>query len=277
MTDTKKPGLASLHGYFDRLEEEGLREEKANEGYVWTIGIDGTSSVKALGLANVDYTLHLSCSHVGKTPFGVYRGELALSFAGDMSGVKTILSLLGMSSDDDLNGWFRNDRFLMKLRPYDKEDEDGFLGTVNPSDSNAQNEAANQILNALLGAVIQSPKTDDRTPAGFWCDWDFHMTEGDMGTYLRLNGGLLYWYVNGYASTDSSGTKENADLTGKVIFHPAFAERYSEPVDSPFPYTLKLFEDGSVLFTLYNAKGGPVTVNWVGQIDAVPVEDTLLA
>ena len=84
----------------------------------------------------------------------------------------------------------------------------------------------------------------------------------------------LGYSVNGYAKTDAAGKNEAADLTGKVIFHPAFVERYQRPIDSPFPYTLKLYDDHSVIFTLYNANGGPVTVNWTGKLDSIPVEKT---
>ena len=55
MTETKKPALASAANYFDELREEGLSEEKQNKGYVWTMLIDGTSHVKAMGLADVEY------------------------------------------------------------------------------------------------------------------------------------------------------------------------------------------------------------------------------
>ena len=265
--------LADAGGYYDRLNEEGLAEEKQNKGYVWTMQINGTSTISVLGLANVDYTLRLNCSHVGETPYGVYRGEMYFKFNGDIGGAKAVLALIGLSGSEDLEGWFRNDRFVMKLKPYDETDETEFIGTFNAEDEDSQ--ARNAVAEALLGSIIRTAEKDQRKASGIWYDWDFHMTEGDMGTYMKINGGLFFYFVNGYAKTDASGKNEDVDLTGKVIFHPAFVERYNEPIDTPFPYTLKMYEDHSVVFTLYNAKGGPVTVSWKGKIDSVPVENTV--
>ena len=128
----KKIHLASTAPYWENLREQGIQEDKRNEGYVWTIQIKQTNSINAV-FANVDYTLDLNCSHVGKDMYGIYRGELAFKFEGDISGVKTILMLLGVGSDEDVNGWFRNDKFVMQLKPYDQSAVDDFVVSFDPS------------------------------------------------------------------------------------------------------------------------------------------------
>ena len=278
MTETKK--LASAANYFNQLREEGLKEEKENRGYVWTILIDDTSHVKALGLADVEYKLRLNCSHVGETPFGVYRGEMGMEFDADCSGALNILKLLGFSSEEDLKGSFENDSFVMKLKPYQSIDEKEFINTfdISRNELSAEEAAGKELLNALIGAFVSGSEKDERTPAGLWYDWSFHMTGGDMGTYVKFNGGAFpLYYGNASASTDSSGSNLHSDATVTTAFTGPISERYDEPVDSPFPYTIKIYENNDVLFTLYNAKGGPVNVTFKGTIDRVPVDQTVIA
>ena len=83
------------------------------------------------------------------------------------------------------------------------------------------------------------------------------MTDGDMGVFLKLNGGMLYWKVKGVAEVDKSGENLHVDETANVIFSGPIVERYDEIIASPFPYALKVYDDNSVVFTLYTSKGGP--------------------
>lgn len=283
--------LANLSNYFDKLQEEGKAEEKANKGRIWTIIMDGTAHINALGLVKCDYTLHLNCSHVGPTMDGVYRGELGLEFNGDAKGTKLLLAAIGIGMSDDLQGWFKNDNFVMKIKPYTKEDVDGFIESfdesknmgVEPTGDAAKDAATQAVAGAfqsfmsMFSATQNVDKNTDTSgdPVGLWYDWDFHMTEGDMGIFAKLNGGIPFIYnVSGTVETDSQYHSMKVDDTVKVIFNPTFKERYTEQIDSPFPYTVVMYPDGTVKFTLYNCKGGPVTVNWVGKVTSIPVEET---
>ena len=277
--ETNKIKLASAANYFNDLREEGLAEEKRNEGSVWTMIIDGTSHVTAAGLAEVEYNLKLNCSHVGETPYGVYRGTMDFSFKGDCSGAYAILALLGMKTQDDLEGWFRNDSFVMKLKPFDEQDESEFIETFDQSSEEAAEENAleTQFKNSLVSALVTGGEKDERKASGIWYDWSHHMTEGDMSTYAKITGGILPFYgVNGYGKTDAKGSTLDVDATAFALFGGIINKRYNKPIDSPFPYTLKTYENGDVLFTLYNAKGGPVTVTWRGKLTSIPVEDTIV-
>ena len=283
---TEKRPIASLHGWFDQLREEGLKEESENKGYVWTIRIQGTSSLAVMGLASCDYEIDLNCSHVGETVHGIYRGYLAMKFKGDISGAKTLFALMGLRSQEDVEGWFRNDDFVMKLRPYDKEDEDSFIHTFRPDEketpANPTEALANNFLNALLGGIkSQSQSAEVKTvsqkePTGLWYDWDFHMTSGDMGTYFKLNGGNGIFFAKGQGGADEQMKTSAGNVKVTTIFGKTFTERYEDPIDSPFPYTVKVYPDGSVLFTLYNYNGSPLTVEWTGTIDRIPVEETIV-
>jgi hypothetical protein len=143
-------------------------------------------------------------------------------------------------------------------------------------------EAANSLVDGLIGTIGSSQQTKEKEkvqgkrPMGLWYDWDFHMTEGDMGMFLKLNGGNGFFFANGKGEVDAGGKSSTGNMTVKTILGTTYSERYDEPIDSPFPYTVKVFPDASVLFTLYNAKGGPVTVNWAGYIHSIPVEDTIV-
>ena len=280
------------------LHEEGKQEEAANVGYVWTIDMGGTATLKAMGLAKVDYTLEFNCSHVGPTMFGVYRGTLGMKVHGDITGTKILLAAMGFSSKSDVDGWFRNDNFVMKIRPFDSADELQFYETFDTTEQErAENapkptgdaqkdaaamaayEAANKLVDSITGNIGSSQQSDElrkvgvKRPAGLWYDWDFHMTSGDMGMFLKLNGGPLF--VKGHA--EGSVGANGKPVQGYAVMHSPFGtynERYSETLECPFPYTVRMYPDGSVLFTLYNAKGGPVRVYWAGYVHTIPVSQT---
>ena len=70
----------------------------------------------------------------------------------------------------------------------------------------------------------------------------------------------------------------SSDLTSVwTPFSATINERYDEVIGSPFPYRVKVFDNNSVLVTLYNSKGGPVTADWLGKLDRIPVENTIVA
>ncbi|MBP5280526.1 MAG: hypothetical protein J6Z03_08575 [Erysipelotrichaceae bacterium] len=280
MSENKKPTLASAVGYFDNLREKGLLEEKDNKGYVWTMLIDGPTNITVPGLANVVYNLRLNCSHVGETPYGVYRGELDFDFSGDMAGAYSILAMVGFSAQDDMKGWFKNNRFVMELKPYDETSEKEFIETFdtgNDSGKDVGAELLKSFLSGIASSITPNEEQETRIPDGLWYDWSFHMTEGDMGTYLKIGGGVFPYYGgNSYAATDSSGSTLDVDAKATALFARTVAQRYSEPIDSPFPYSIKVYEDKDVLFTLYNSKGGPFTAKWKGQLSKIPVEDTIV-
>jgi hypothetical protein len=218
-----------------------------------------------------------------------------MDFKGDVGGTKALLALMGIHSTDDMSGWFRNDRFVMKLKPFSAEDEAGFIQTfdvgqdaqITPTGDPAKDAAAqagadfaNNLINSILGNLTSSQaakadaQTEGEAPSGLWYDWAFHMTEGDMGTYFKMSGGPVIWIVNAEAHTDAQYSHVQGHGEVGTIFGQFAAERYDEPIDSPFPYTVRVYPNGRVRFTLYNYKGGPVTVVWPGTIDRVPVEQT---
>ncbi len=306
VNETKKPGLASISGYFEKLREEGLEEERRNEGFVWTIQAGGTTSLSMAGLIKVDYTLDLNCSHVGPTAYGIYRGEMSFRFKGEIGGVKTMLAILGFRSSEDVEGWFRNDRFVMKLSEYCREDEDEFLSyyvnggnnVISAGDSaagrpqtgdpakdaaaRAGEELANSLVNALLGSIKSSGDAradagaSSLAPTGIWHDWDYRMTEGDMGTYMKISGGRLFWSGHGQSGMSSGGHSVKGSATADTVFSAPATSTIDDDVLFPFPYVLKVYPNGLVRVTLYNYNGGPVTVEWSGSIDRVPVSETVI-
>jgi hypothetical protein len=302
----KKPGLTPISHAFDMMREEGLAEEARNEGFVWTIRAGGTTSLSVAGLAKVDYTLDLNCSHVGPTPYGIYRGEMSFRFDGSIGGVKAMLGLLGFRSSEDVSGWFKNDKFVMRLSEYTPENEAEFIeyfvnggnnviaapGSATDGSSNASTgdpnkdaayqagqELANGIVNAVLGSIKNSQQdeadkaTSSNAPTGIWHDFDYRMTEGDMGTYLKFSGGRLFWRGGGQSGMSSEGHAVKGNATVHTIAGTESAV-VDEDVLFPFPYVLKVYPNNRVRFTLYNYKGGPITVDWLGWIDSIPVSQT---
>lgn len=261
--------------YWERLEYEW--ENAPEQGYVWTITIDKLVTLDVMGLAVVDYDLDLSCSHVGKSMLGVYRGEMAMNYQADLSGVIALATLAGGTADYDADGWFKNDNFLMNLEAYDQELDEQFPETLGEQPEDAEEAAMEAaILESYLGSLrAESESFEDSKPAGMWYDWDFHMTEGDMSGYIEMTG-IAYGTTNASGGVDASGVQMAGSGTTDIpgIFH--YTERYSETLQNPFPYTIKVYEDGNVVMELYSSQGGPVTVKFYGSIDKVPVENTIL-
>ena len=290
MSETKKPALASLNSYWRAMHQEYQDDVARNEGYIWTIQAGGTCTISNL-FAKMNYTLNLNCSHVGKTLYGVYHGEMSFKFDGDITGTKLLLLALGIKSKEDVDGWFINDNFVMRLKPYDAGAEEEFVQSftqtsspeITPSgdarkDELSQNiaDTINNTINSLLENMSVKKDPGSKQRVGLWYDWDTHMTEGDIGVFLKLNGGTPLWYVNGHSGTDSEGGLLDVDASTWTPFSGTMAERYDEVISSPFPYKIKVYDNSSVVFTLYNSKGGPVTADWLGSLSAVPVEDTIV-
>ena len=270
----KRPELASLEGYWEKLEYEW--ENAPEEGYVWTITIDQMSTMDVMGLAQVEYDLDLSCSHVGKTAQGVYRGEMAMAYAADLSGLISLVTLTGGSVDYDADGWFKNGNFLMNLGGYDQEEDELFVTSLEiPADNPEEQAMMDAMLGQYLGDLEAGSEDFEESsqPDAMWCDWDFHMTEGDMSGYINMTG-IAYGTTSGGGGVDASGKSMSGSASASALGY-TFTERYSETLESPFPYTIKVYGN-NVVMELFSAQGGPVTVKFYGTIDKVPVENTIL-
>lgn len=274
--------LAKIEDYWERMEEERKLDEEENQGYVWTITIDHVSTINTLGIASVDYYLDLSCSHVGPTMFGVYGGELGMSYGADLSGLQAVLGATGGSMSYDVDGWFKNSNFLMRLAEYDKEEEDEFEGMIerlgqDPTLTGDQQQLLEGFMGGLLGNVGTPDQEFEKTgtASGLWQDWDFHMTEGDMSQYASFSGiGSITGVASfgGTVTVNEDFSHTDGDIVGRTIFG-SYSERYSDPIENPFPHTIRVYETGDVVFELYGS-GGYISVKFFGTLDKVPVGDT---
>lgn len=284
--------LSSVSDAWARLQDEF--ENAPEVGYVWTINIDSDASVSALGLAKVDYHLKLSCSHVGETMHGAWGGEMSFSAKGSFGGLQGVLALAGLGSNIDSNVWFKNDKFLMRLNPYSAEDEADFVEEyIQPlctapegaSEEEIQaNMAGNAFVNAVQNVAISGKNVSKNlinsvAPDGFNMGYYTNHTEGDLGQSMKLFGFVTPLVkINGQAQTDKDGQSVSASMHANVnpiIMPPrTINEKFDEDIAAPFPHTISVFSDGSVLFRVYNSSGGPITVNFLGKMDKVPVGET---
>ena len=265
-------------GFWQRIEDQWLNEPE--QGYVWTITIDDAEVIDMMGLVQVNYKMQLSCSHVGYDMFGAYRGEMSMEYAADMDNLGELLTLTGGSMDYDADGWFKNENFLMLLEPFSQKDKEIWVEIYGKLPE-AEDPIAQAILEQYLGAVFEDVGSGEQdfeknnSPAGHWFDLDFRMTEGDMSGFLQLTN-IAYGTTSGGGTVDASGKNTQGSA---VVSHPlvgTFQERYEEVIETPMPYTLEVYDAGQVVFTLYSANGGPVTVKLYGTIDKIPVEETTL-
>ena len=276
----REAALAALDNYWDKLRLEWEWDQQDAEGYVWTITIDSVSVLDVAGLASVEYALDLSCSHVGPTMDGVYSGEMAMEYAADLSGVMALVTFAGGSASYDADGWFENDQFVMRLVEYDDLVETQFDSMMSAGLQAGLSGEEQAIADAFLGMLLGGVGSGDEAfetagqPASAWYDWDFHMTDGDMSGYVNMTG-IVGGIASASGTVDASGTQSQGDAYASV-FGMTFTERYDETIENPFPYALRVYETGEVVFELYSSSGGPVTVKFYGTIDRIPVGDTQL-
>lgn len=280
--------IASIPDAWDRLQAEF--DNAPEVGYVWTINIDSKASISALALTTTEYHLKLSCSHVGETMYGVWGGEMEFDTKTGMAGLKVLIAAMGSATSSDLDVWFKNNRFLMKLRPYKLEDETEFVEDfVKPlcqppegaTDAQKQGYAAgNAMVSAIQQAAIHGTNMgrtliNTTPPEGFYSGYYTNMTEGDLSQYIRITGFLGAAFGSAHAETDKEGKTVTAGAKYVVPFvKNTFTETSRNELDAPFPYTINVFSDGSVLFRLYNSNGGPFTANFFGTMDKIPVGQT---
>ena len=279
----EKPGWGEggVDAFWDKLDNEWKNDQAGNDGYVWTVTVDDMTTLDAMGLAKMKYDLKLSCSHVGPARDGIYKGSLAVAYGADLSGLTEMLgSLGGRTSANRLAGWFRNDRFIMKLAPYDKEKEDGFIGSLDlvidenndavPKPSDPYTDAAAAPMLAQMAASSRDFEKES-APVSYWFDWDYHMTSGDIAQSYAVSGVL--GIASAHASLDESGS--HVEGAGKAVSPwGVYTDRYDKEFDAPFPYVIRVYGNDQVVFELHSPDGGPVTIKFYGHIDRIPVSQT---
>ncbi len=279
----EKPGWGEggVDAFWDKLDGEWQDDQARNEGYVWTLSIDDVAAVDAMGLAKMKYGLKLSCSHVGPERDGVYRGSLALAYGADLSGLTEMIgSLGGRTSANRLAGWFRNDKFIMKLSPYSKEKEQGFIGSLDlvmNEDHEAVPKPSDPYADAIAGPMLAQMAAGSRDfekesdPESYWFDWDYHMTSGDIGYSYSISG--VMGMAGGKATLAEDGS--SVEASGKAVTPlGSYSDRYDKDYDAPFPYVIRVYGNGRAVFELHSPEGGPVTIKFYGQIDRIPVSQT---
>lgn len=254
--------------YWERLRSQWQNEPE--EGWVWTITINDAEVLDVYGLVQAHYYVGLSCSHVGTSMNGVYCGTLGLSYWADLSGLKSMMASIGGMVDGKGRGWFRNDRFTMILQPYDAQAEADFVQqTALPSADGSQT-------NELLDALGTQPKAfETGTPAGYWYDWDYRMTAGDLDEYATASVNY-YGLVDGtsFAYWDGYTLEAEGEADAILGFH---AEDSSTKTDyMPFPYIIKVYETGEVTLELLSSASVGFRIRFYGTIDRVLVEDTVV-
>jgi len=279
--DGSDPVSGESLGYWEEMRERWRNE--TNEGYVWTITIDEVTVLDAMGLAVTTYDLDLSCSHVGPEMNGVYAGSLAMKFDADLSGLNSMMSAMGGSaSTDHVDGWFRNDEFVMELKPYSKEKEDAFIGSldyiIDENGDAVPKQQSDPYTEAIVGPMLEQMGSGTKSfekesaPASYWFDWDYNMTEGDMSQSYSVSG------VMGIASASGGMDASGTHISGSAVAHSplggVFTDRYDETFDAPFPYVIRVYETGQVVFELHSPNGGPVVIKFYGTIDKIPVSQT---
>jgi hypothetical protein len=275
----RKIASVDMDDYFEGLRENWKNEPE--EGYVWTINISGVESLDVMGIAKVDYDLNFSASHVGKDMFGPYSGEMHMSYNANLDGLVQLMTLTGGSVDYDADGWFEDTDFIMNLHQYDDVIDESFedsIGSTAAPEEDTDPEAqaiADEYLSSILGGIGSGDKQFelDNNPAGCWFDWTYHMTDGDMSGYLQMTN-IAYGTTSASGTVDASGVYTQGSATASIPLVGTFSERYSETIETPFPYIIRVYETGEVVFELYSANGGPVTVKFYGTIDKKRVEDT---
>ena len=280
---TKDKLRGGVEAFWQMLEER--REEEKNEGFVWTITVKDAVELDAMGLVKAKYDLGLSASHVGLTMDGVYGGEMDFKFSADLSGLNAMLGAMGgVANTGKLGGWFRNDRFIMELTPYNKVKKDAFVSTLDYTSEELGSiddapkpkpDLADAYAKPFLENMGSKPDEYERAnaPLSYWFDWEYNMTEGDMSQYYSVHG--VMGIGSGWGSLSADG--EHLEGHGSAVSpFGVFREDISEDFHSPFPYVIHVYENGRVTFELHSQRGGGVVIIFRGKIDKIPVSDTIV-
>ena len=277
-------GEGGTAAYWNGLLERWEEDQKKNSGYVWTVSIDQMTAMDAAGLVKMKYDLALSCSHVGEEMDGVYRGSLAMAYGADLSGITAMIGAMGgRTSTNSMKGWFRNDNFIMELKPYSREKEEAFIHGLDliidenmdvvpkPSDNPYADAVAAPFL-AQMGSGSEAFEKEN-APVSYWFDWDYHMTSGDISSTYAVSG------VMGMASAQGSIDESGSHVAGSgraVSPLGVYTDRYEKEYESPFPYVIRVYGNDRVVFELHSPEGGPVVIKFYGRIDRIPVSQTVV-
>ena len=277
------PAPTGIDAFWHGLEEKWEADQKQNEGYVWTITFDSAMTLNAAELVDMDYELKLSASHVGLARDGVYRGSLAMKYQADLGGLSGLMAAMGgVTSSNNLDGWFRNDNFVMELTPYNKEKEDAFIHgldtVVTDGGEIVPKNESDPYTDAIVTPILQQMDSGDleeekaNAPLSYWFDWDYHMTEGKLGYGWGVTG--VMGIGSAYGTIDNEG--KHIQGWGKAVspLGGVFTDRYSEDFESPFPYVIRVYESGLCVFELHSPMGGPVRLKFYGTLDRIPVSET---
>lgn len=280
---TGKKLRGGVEAFWQMLEER--RDEEKNEGFVWTITINDAAVIDAMGLVNAKYELGLSASHVGYNMEGVYGGEMDFKFSADLSGLNAFLGAMGgVANTGKLGGWFKNDKFIMELTPYNKVKEDAFISTLDytsdelgsiDDDPKPKPDLTDAYAKPFLDNMGSKPDEYEKAnaPLSYWFDWEYNMTEGDMSQYYSVHG--VMGIGSGWGSLSADG--EHLEGHGSAVSpFGTFRDDISEDFHAPFPYVIHVYENGRVTFELHSQRGGGVVIIFRGKIDKIPVSDTIL-
>ena len=284
---TQQKMHTGIEAFWDKLREEW--ENQPNVGYVWTLTINDVVTLNVMGLVQAKYDMKLSASHVGPTMDGVYSGSMAFKFDAGLGGLNAMVGALGgRASTNKIDGWFRNDKFVMKLSGYNKEKEDAFVNTLNytldelssvDDAEQARIEAQHQMQDAIMNPMLQNigSKPDayelTHSPSHYWFDWEYNMTEGDMSQNYAVSGVL--GMASGRGSMNAAG--DHVEAHGRAVTPwGVYTDDIDEDYHSPFPYVIHAYEDGRVNLVLHSQKGGPVVIIFRGKIDKIPVGQTVV-
>jgi hypothetical protein len=229
----------------------------------WVLRMDEVTVMDVMGLASVTYDIDLTATHDGADMFGEYTGELAMEYAADLGGLQAFLDMSGVSMDYETDGWFKNTSFRMELAPYSEEDETRFSESLkDPTITDEERELTNSYMSSFLGDIGSGDKDFETSgqPVGFWYDWAFHMTEGDMSAYMNMTSAMF----TASASQDEKG--QNAQGYADHIIAGSFHESLSYEDESPFPYQIEVYEGGEAVLTLRSATESPIVVKFYGTL-----------
>ncbi|MDR0964214.1 MAG: hypothetical protein LBM60_06335 [Clostridium sp.] len=241
----------------------GNTSQPTTSGSGWTLRIDEATVMDMMGLATVNYDCDLTATHVGDDMFGEYTGELAMEYSADLSGLQGLMQMAGMEMNYETDGWFKNTDFRIELTQYTAEDEEHFVDSLkDPTITDDERALTQSLLGGMLGSFGSGDKDFETssTPVGLWYDWAFHMTEGDMSSYVNMTSAMFT------ASASQNETAQTAEGYADHIFTGSYHESLSYENESPFPYQIEVYESGEAVLTMRNANESPVVDKFYGTI-----------
>ncbi|MDO4568424.1 MAG: hypothetical protein Q4B99_05625 [Clostridia bacterium] len=238
--------------------------------YRWVITIDEAKAVNVAGVTT-DYEVRLRAEHIGATAQGHYAGELDISYDCDLGLMELILTRYTELSNHKLAGNARSSEFSFHLLDAQaigyQEALELFTDSFGTPLTDKEQLMFDKALESFGGYDPEEDPFESSIPSHFWWDWAIPYSEGGAEDFFSLSS-LARSAIQTYL--DEGGDSSDLSVSAPILdsYH-----MLDYAALGATPYTLSLYDGGSVVMTFYSPDGGPFSVKFYGTLQKLPLSN----